>query len=112
MLDHPRPTKAVLSFVNIDAGILSGMLAVAKLLASFWSMGLARTLSLKNLLASGSECALRMSTVSSHASILTSALMVTGSMIGVVKTGYPCTTLICPPKVCLNVFMASTRSSA
>ena len=32
MFDHPRPTKAVLSLVNMDAGILSGMQTVAKLL--------------------------------------------------------------------------------
>ena len=32
MFDHPRPTKAVLSLVNMDAGILSGMHTVAKLL--------------------------------------------------------------------------------
>ena len=29
MLDHPRPTKAVLSFVNREAGIRIGMLGVA-----------------------------------------------------------------------------------
>ena len=31
MFDHPRPTKVALSFVNRYAGILSGMLAVAKI---------------------------------------------------------------------------------
>ena len=35
MFDHPKPTKAVLSFVKRDEGILSGMLSVAKMLDSF-----------------------------------------------------------------------------
>ena len=32
-----RLTKAILYFVNMDVGILSGMLAVAKVLGSMWS---------------------------------------------------------------------------
>ena len=52
-MDHPRPTKAVLSYVNREAGILRGMLGVAHMFDSAWSTGLARMLSLKYLLDSG-----------------------------------------------------------
>ena len=34
MFDHPRLTKAILYFVNMDVGILGGMLAVGQVLGS------------------------------------------------------------------------------
>ena len=72
ILDHPRPTKAVLSLVKREAGILRGILGVAHMFDSAWSTGLARMLSLKYWLDSGREWALLRSTVSSQASISTS----------------------------------------
>ena len=63
ILDHPRPTNAVLSLVKREAGILRGMLGVAHMLDSAWSTGLARMLSLKYWLVSGREWALLRSTL-------------------------------------------------
>ena len=63
IFDHPRLTKAVLSFMNREAGILRGLLAVAHMFDLAWSTGLARMLSLKYWLVSGREWALLRSTL-------------------------------------------------
>ena len=89
MLDHPRPTKVVVSLVNREAGILRGMLVVAHMFDSAWSTRLARILSLKYWLVSGREWALLRSTVTSQASISTRALMMPWLLIAVVEIVKP-----------------------